>query len=326
MTSHESPIGVVVVSYNTAALLPSCLEPLRRCALPLEIVVVDNASPQGSPDFIREQLPEATLINLSCNLGFAGGTNVGLNYLLGWPQTADDLPPLPERTGPPPNYVLLLNPDTVASNGAAEALAAFLDAHPRVGMVGPRLLNQDGTLQPAAFRFPTVMMTLLDVFPPGEVLPGRLYNSWQHGRYPQEAGNEPFPIDHPLGACMLVRREVIEQVGVLDEGYFMYAEEVDWCKRIRGAGWAIWQEPRARVTHIGGASTSQFRGPMLVALYESRLHYLRRHGAPVAVHRTIIAFGFVRLSLLAWWGWLRGTIDLGELRGRLWSYGKILGL
>src|SRR5205823_12803184 len=210
----------------------------------------------------------------------AAGNNVGLKYLFdketrrqGDKETEDARVPLSRSPAlslsRSPAHVLLLNPDTVVHPSAIETLAAFLETHPRVGVAGPRLLNPDGSVQAAAFRFPTLAMSLIDLFPPGEVLPGRLYGSWWHGRYQQEQdGCAPFPIDHALGACMLVRREAIEQVGGLDEGFFMYAEEVDWCYRIRRAGWAIWQVPVARVTHVGGAATSQFRQRMLIALYE----------------------------------------------------------
>src|SRR5262245_4682624 len=175
-------IGVVIVSFNTCDLLRGCLESLRcGCTLPLRIVVVENGSRDDSAAMTRACFPEVDLIALEQNIGFAAGTNVGLCRLGVGAET-----PTPNSQLPAPDYVLLLNPDTTIHRGAIEALAVFLDAHPRVGAVGPRLLNSDGSVQPAAFRFPTLAMTLLDLFPPGEVLPGRLYSSWWHGRYPQE--------------------------------------------------------------------------------------------------------------------------------------------
>ena len=309
-------VGVAIVSYNTRELLRACLESLRACTLPLRVVVVDNASRDGSPAMVRESFPEVELIESASNLGFAGGTNRALRALLEGAAPGDR----------PPAYLLMLNSDTVVQPGAIEALAAFLEAHPRVGAVGPRLLNPDGSTQAAAFRFPTLAMTALDLFPPGEVLPGRLYGSWWHGRYPQERGDEPFPIDHPLGACIMTRPEVLAQVGLLDEGYFMYAEEVDWCLRVRRAGWAIWQVPQARVTHVGGASTSQVRARMLVALYASRLRFFRLHYGVAAArrHARLITAGALRWTLLAWRDYARGRIGREELRARLWAYGAIL--
>jgi GT2 family glycosyltransferase len=308
-------VGVAIVSFNTRDLLAACLESLTTCSLPFHVVVVDNASRDGSAALVRRRFPWVTLIDAGRNLGFAAATNLAI-------RTLRDLHPTLE-------YVLALNPDTVVGEGAIETLVAFLDAHPRVGIVAPRLLNPDGTVQAAAFRFPTLLMTVLDLFPPGEVLPGRLYNSWWHGRYPQEqSGAAPFPIDHPLGACMLVRCAVIDQVGMLDEEYFMYAEEVDWCYRARRAGWAIWQEPRARVVHVGGAATGQFRARMLVALYASRLRFFRKHySAPIAdLHAAIIRAGMVRLILGAWRAYANRTIGHDELRSRLWAYGSIMRL
>jgi GT2 family glycosyltransferase len=321
-------IGVVIVSFNTCELLRGCLESLRGCALPLRIVVVENGSRDGSAAMTRACFPEIELHELQQNIGFAAGTNVGLRRLgvggreLGVPHhLSTHYPQLPA-----PGYVLLLNPDTIVHAGAIEALAAFLDAHPRVGAVGPRLLNTDGSVQPAAFRFPTLAMTLLDLFPPGQALPGRLYGSWWHGRYPHEqCADAPFPIEHPLGACILTRHAVVEQVGMLDERFFMYAEEVDWCYRVRQAGWAIWQEPRARVTHVGGAATSQFRSRMLIALYDSRLRFFRKHYSRRfrRWHTRIVRAGMLRAALLDWRDYTRGRLNSDELRARLWTYGKV---
>jgi N-acetylglucosaminyl-diphospho-decaprenol L-rhamnosyltransferase len=306
-------IGVVIVSYNTVALLRACLGSLRGCRLPLRIVVVDNGSRDGSAAMVRTEFPDVDLLALEANPGFAGGNNRGLARLA-------------QSTGGAPPYLLLLNPDTVVQAGAIESLVAFLEAHPRVGVVGPRLLNPDGTVQAAAFRFPTLLMTVLDLFPPGEILPGRLYGSWWHGRYPQERGAAPFPIDHPLGACMLVRREAIEEVGPLDERYFMYSEEIEWCWRIRRAGWAIWQVPAARVTHVGGAATGQFRHRMLVALWQSRDRFAAQRGPAwrLTAQRAIVRAGMLRLSLCAWRAYARGQLSRDELRVRLLAYSLVI--
>ena len=306
------PIPVVIVSYNTADLLLACLASLQECRLPLRIIVVDNGSRDESVFRVRAAFPHIEVIATGENLGFARANNLGFASL-GWPQQGAD-------------YGLVLNPDTVVQPGAIEALVDFLQAHPRVGMVGPRLLNPDRTRQTAAFRFPTLAMIALDLFPPGEVLPGRLYNSWWHGRYPQEHGDQPFPIDHPLGACMLVRRETALEVGLFDPRFFMYSEEVEWCWRIKQAAWAIWQVPHAEVVHVGGAATSQFRQRMLVALYASRAMLARDQYGPwrLRAYRAIVIVGMLRASLLAWRDYWRRQIDRAELRERLWAYGNII--
>jgi hypothetical protein len=311
-------VGVVIVSYNTRALLHDCLHSLTACQVPLRVVVVDNASTDGSAAMVRTQFPHVHLLALATNHGFAGGNNRGLRAL-GYGGPAPGLAP--------PDYVLLLNPDTIVHAAALETLVAFLQEHPRVGVAAPRLLNADGSLQAAAFRFPTLSMSLLDMFPPGEVLPGRLYGSWWHGRYPQETPHttQPFAIDHPLGACLLVRRAVVDQVGLLDEGYFMYSEVIDWCWRIRQAHWAIWQVPAARVTHLGGAATGPVRWRMLVELHRSRIRFFQQHYRPgfLRAHRLLTRAGMLRATLRDWLAYRRGQLSQADLRARLLAYGLV---
>lgn len=334
----EGTIGVVIVSYNTRALLCDCLQSLQACSLPLHILVVDNGSADDSVEQVAARFPAVRVVALGQNRGFAAANNVGLRLLLG---EQEGNTPLPEAGVPPlpPAYILLLNPDTLVHPGAIEHLVDFLSRHPRVGVASPRLLNPDGSTQAAAFRFPTLTMSLLDVFPPGEVLPGRLYGSWWHGRYPQERATDdppspPYPIDHPLGACMLVRRSTVEAVGLLDERYFIYCEEIDWCWRIRQTGRAIWQVPASRVTHIGGASTGQMHHRMLVELHRSRIRFFRQHYSRLflRLHRAITLAGMLRLILLAWHRWLfpptgvRGVQERGDLRKRVWACSMVIRL
>ncbi len=305
-----SPIGVVVVSYNTAPLLRRCLASLQACTLPLRIVVVDNGSRDESVVLVQREFPALTVRERPDNPGYAAACNEGISLL------ADTC-----------GAILALNPDTEVLPGTIEAMAAFLTAHPRVGVVGPRLLNPDSTLQRAAFRFPDLITTALDLFPPGEVLPGRLYDSWWHGRYPAELGTEPFPIDYPLGACMLVRSATIAEVGGMDEGYFMYCEEIDWCRRIKQAGWAIWQVPAAQVIHVGGAATGQFRWRMQVALWRARARYMAKFASPAMqrAYRLLVAVGMIRLMGKAWLGYLSGQHDRDTLRSHMLAYSLILG-
>jgi hypothetical protein len=321
----QPTIGVVIVSYNTSAMLRDCLRSLASCQLPLHIVVVDNASHDDSVSMVRRDFPNVHLLALAHNQGFAAANNHGLRCL-GFASTASAAP-----ASPPPAYALLLNPDTIVHPGAIETLLAFAQAHPRVGVVGPRLLNADGSLQTAAFRFPTLSMSLLDVFPPGDVLPGRLYDSWWHGRYPQAqqpANTQPCAIDHPLGACMLVRRAAIDEVGLLDARYFMYSEEIDWCWRIRRAGWAIWHEPRAQITHLGGGATRQVRHSMLIELHRSRVRFFQQHypARLLRAHRLITRLGMLRLILRSWRAYARGQLGRDDLRARLWAYHTICRL
>lgn len=304
-------LGIVVVSYNTRELLRRCLQSTTEVSLPVGVVVVDNASTDGSLEMVRRDFPAVRLIANGENRGFAAATNQGL-----------------EAVCAEADFILLLNPDAWLYPGAAEELARFLVAHPRVGVVGARLLYPDGRPQEGAWRFPTLLMAFFDLFPPHGPLVGRLQSSFLNGRYQEEREDVPFPIDHPLGAAMMIRRETLAEVGLFDEDYWMYAEEVDWCRRCHAAGWAIWQVPAARVVHVGGASSSQFRGRSFVALHRSRLRFVLKWGD--ARHRRwygrIIRAGMVWASLQVWRQWARHRMPAGELRAHLLAYGTVLRL
>ena len=261
-------LGIIIVSYNVRDLLRRCLTALsddlaRSPTLQATIVVVDNASGDGSAAMVAQEFPAVELIASAENLGFAGGNNRGLRAL-GFGLT----PPPPTR----PDAVLLLNPDTETHPGAIAALADFLAAHPGAGGCGARLNYGDGSFQHSAFRFPGLTQLFLDLFP----IHPRLLDSPLNGRYPRRLydSDHPFPIDFALGAALMIRAEAIAAVGLLDEGYFMYAEEMDWQRRIQAAGWPLYCVPTARITHHEGQSARQFRGSMTIALWRSRLALL----------------------------------------------------
>lgn len=302
-------VGIVIVSYNTCELLRQALLSTTKTTKPAMVVVVDNASHDGSASMVRCEFSAVTLLVNPANRGFAAATNQGIA--------------IAQEMGVP--YILLLNPDARLLPGALEAMVSFMEAHPRVGCVGARLQYPDGRFQEGAWRFPTLMMTILDLFPPRGPLLGRLASSPLNGRYPAERGAEPFPIDHPLGAAMLLRRSTLDMVGLLDEDYWMFVEEVDWCRRAKAAGWAIWQVPEAQVVHVGGASTRQFRGRSLVALHRSRLRYFAKFESAryVALQRLAIRLGMVWATLRTFLAWTRGVTDHDELRSRLAAYGSI---
>jgi GT2 family glycosyltransferase len=311
-TTFTSRIAIVVVSYNVCDLLRQCLVSATTAELPAHVIVVDNASHDGSVEMIRREFPGVHLLANTTNRGFAAGTNQGIRYALAAPQ--------------PPDYVLLLNPDALLRPGALRALLTFMDAHPRVGAAGARLFYPDGRHQEGAWHFPTLLMTLFDLFPPRGPLLGRLYASSLNGRYREERGTEPFPIDHPLGAAMLMRRETIAEVGLLDEEYWMYVEEVDWCYRCRAAGWAIWQVPQAEVVHVAGASSQQFKNRSFVALHRSRLRFFAKHSDARRErwNRRIVQVGMLWATLQTWRDRWRGRIGADELRRRLLAYGQVL--
>jgi GT2 family glycosyltransferase len=252
--------------------LRACLASLRSAGLPTRTVVVDNASADGSAAMVRAEFPEVTLVESGANLGFTRGNNEGLRALgvLGAVGAMGDAPPL----------VLLLNPDAELLPGALAALAAALAAAPQAGLVGPLLLNPDGSVQSSRRRFPSVATALAESTPLAWHWPG---NPWAR-RYhmadlpPTAAG----PVDWVTGAAMLVRAEVLAALGGFDEGYFMYSEELDLCRRLRAAGWAVRFEPAARVLHHEGQSSGQVAPLRHRHFQRSRVRYFRLHHGRLA--------------------------------------------
>jgi hypothetical protein len=270
-TVTPSDLSIIIVSWNVRELLIRCLTALSseevRGALRVEIIVVDNASTDGSAEAARA-FPGVRLIANRRNLGYGRANNQGFQAARG-------------------SYLMVLNPDTVPQPGSLEALVEFAEAQPKAGIVAPRLLNADMTVQAAAFHFPTLLMASIDLFPLPRIVPGRvrrwLAESPLNGRYPGEAkAAQPFRIDHPLGACMLISRRAYECVGGFDPAIFMYSEEVDLAVRFAKAGWGCWQVPSARVVHLGGQSTRQMPDRMFIELWRSRLYFYSKHYSPAA--------------------------------------------
>lgn len=268
-------LSIVIVNWNTEALLRECLASIT--AHPpdgaYEVVVVDNASTDSSVAMVRDMFPEVTLLANEENAGFAAGNNLAIEA-----STAD--------------MVLLLNSDTVVREGALETLLQFMERHPQAGAAGARLLNPDGSLQHSCFPLPTLLSEGMHLFH----LDHRQRQAMQEWDVSQ-----PRAVEVLLGACMLLRREAVEQVGLLDEGYFMYSEEVDYCRRLREAGWALYWVPEAEVVHYGGQSTRQVATEMFLRLYAGKLRYFRKHEGPHAgrIYKLILlSAALMRLLLL----------------------------
>lgn len=325
---HALPtsLATIVVSYNVRDLLRACLASTyaslaRAPELAAEVYVVENASDDGSADMVAAEFPNAKLIVSDRNLGFAGGNNLVLRMLgfgrreASGPSSGDRSESLPSGSGDntclPPALVFLLNPDAEPLEDAIGRMVTFLERHDRVGGVGAQLQYPDGRFQHGAYRFPGLLQLWFDLFPPR---PRRLLDSRLNGRYPRSryASGRPFSIDFALGAALMVRREAIESAGLLDEGYFMYAEEVDWCWRIQQAGWPFFCVPDARVVHHGGASTGQFRHSSFVNLWLSRHRLYGRFYGPV---RRTLAKLIVRLGM---WVEIR-RVEAGAARGAIGS-------
>lgn len=286
-------LAVVIVSFNVRERLRECLRSVRdelgrQKGLRGAVWVVDNASHDGSADMVRAEFPEVHLIANETNRGFAAANNQALRTL-GFGKEALSSDSLPR-------FVLLLNPDTTMEAGALAVWLAAAEALPRAGVLGPSLRYPDSQFQHSAFAFPTLWQVFFDFFP----LHYRLLESRLNGRYPRRwyAAGRPFPIGHPLGAAMLVRREAVQEAGLLDEGYFIYAEEVDWCLRMRAKGWERWCVPAACVMHHEAQSTRQFREEMFVHLWRSRFRLFALHYSPLfnMLVRPLVRLGLRRLS------------------------------
>lgn len=243
----------MIVNWNTRALLEACLASVVAHAPEAVLWVIDNASVDGSVEALSPRYPQARWVASPVNLGFARANNLALA----------------ELTTP---YAWLLNPDTEVHAGALQALETALETHPSVAVAGAGLLNADGSLQACSFPFPGPLATWVEwLYLPGPVA------RWRDRAFRLAPRRQSGATDWVLGAAMLVRREAMDAVGLLDTGFFMYSEEMDWCARFRRAGWETHLVPEAVVTHHGGASTRQVPEAMLVELFRSRGRFFARH-------------------------------------------------
>jgi len=261
----SSDVSVIVVSYNTRSLLEACLRSLleQTPSLQLDVIVVDNASRDGSADAVRGAFPHVRLIANLENVGFAAASNQGIRASTG-------------------AYLLLLNPDTVVLDRAVERLVDYLEHHPDVGACGPRLCFPDGTYQRSAYPWPSIVGALYEYSALFRRLPA-LAPAWAD--HPEVSR----PVGYCSGACLLVRRCCLEAVGPLDEGYRMYGEDVDWCTRMWRCGWPVHYVREASVVHHLGAATGDAAMRRLKEL-RGKLHYLAKwHGpAYVAAYRLAV--------------------------------------
>lgn len=271
----EPVVSVILVTYNTRELLARCLEALPAAleGVPYEVWVVDNGSTDDTVPWLRAHHPEVHLLANEANRGFAAANNQAMAHARG-------------------RYFLLLNTDTLPLPGSLRALVDYLERHPEVGIAGGGLLNPDGSPQGCAADFPTLGTELL-------LLTGPLGHRLLGPRFPfHPPAESPRHVDWVSGACLMVRREVVAAVGGLDEGYFMYGEEVDWCWRARQAGWKVAVVPSARVIHLGSATARRMDGLRRRWLYGGKARFLRRARGPAAA--TIFLAAVWMSAFLKW--------------------------
>jgi N-acetylglucosaminyl-diphospho-decaprenol L-rhamnosyltransferase len=271
-------VSTVVVTYNALPWVEQALESVRET----ELVVVDHGSTDGTLDLVRERFPEATVVEQD-NLGFGAGNNAGMRAASG-------------------RWYLLLNSDAWLQAGALGALIAFAEEHPDAAVVGPRLLNPDGTLQRSVRGFPTLWRIATEYLFLRKLAPrSRMLNAFYAGGFDHD---EPREAEFLMGSVLLVRPEAVEAVGGFDERYFMFSEETDWCYRFRQAGWKTWFFPGAEAVHVGGATTTQNWGPMFREQVRGHLRFLADHRGEREAERAR------RLMLVALA--LRGRLFRGE--------------
>ncbi|HET6547743.1 MAG TPA: glycosyltransferase family 2 protein [Solirubrobacter sp.] len=268
-------VSAVVVSYNALPWIEPCLESVRE----LETVVVDHGSSDGTVAFVRERFPEVRLVEQQ-NIGLSAGWNRGMR------ETSGD-------------WWLILNADAWMTPGSTEHLRDFAAARPRAAIAGPRLLNPDGSLQRSVRAFPTLWRLATEYLFLRKLAPrSRLLNGFYAGDF---AHDEPRRCDWVMGSCMLVRRAAVEEVGPVDESFFLFSEETDWAQRFGDAGWEIWFDPGAECVHVGGATHG---GRLFRENVRGHLRFLAKHrGAAYAEQ----ARRLLRLSLR-----LRGAVYRGE--------------
>jgi len=251
-------LSIIIVNYNVKYHLGESLQSIygNRKGISFEIIVVDNDSTDGSVDMVKSRFTEVRLIENCQNLGFARAVNQGLIESKG-------------------RYLLLLNPDTVVLPGALDKMVEFMDENPRAGALGCKLLNADGSLQPSCRSFPTLRGAFFENIGLERLFPGnRVIGQYRMGYWGHNCVRE---VDQPMGANLMLRSAAISQVGLMDEQFYMYYEEVDWCYRIKKEGWKIYFTPYAEMIHYGGKSTRQAVRNMLIERYRSMHKFYRKH-------------------------------------------------
>lgn len=259
--SREPELSIIIVNWNTRELLSQCLQSLTDTVkeISYEVWVVDNNSSDHSVEMIQKRFPRFQVIANSENAGFVRANNQAIACSRG-------------------RFLLLLNSDTVTLPDSICTMVRFMDEHPRAGGVGVRLLNPDRTFQASYTPFPTLWNELLMLSGLGRWLIRPSYPSY--GPLVQDG---PKRIQGYMeGACLMVRREAINQIGGLDEHIYMYSEEVDWCFRFHVAGWELWYLPNAPIVHYGGQSSKKRQGRMEAELYRSRVYFFHKHYGKLA--------------------------------------------
>ncbi len=288
-------LSVIIVSWNVRDLLDKCLESLqlaqRRNAqscqsmYSIEVIVVDSGSADGSVELLREKHPDVALLAQSENVGFTRGNNIGLKRAQG-------------------AFLLLLNPDTEVSPSALGLMIDFMSEHPRVGILGPHTLNSDGSHQSTRRRFPTLSTGIFESTWLAAWAPAVIERQY---RMLDTNDDDILEADWVQGSALMLRRAVYDAIGGLDEGFTMYSEELDYCRRAKAAGWQVFYHGGALITHHGGKSSEQAAAFKQIHFQTSKLRYFRKHHG-------MAQYLILRAILLLQFGW---QLCLESLKGAL---------
>jgi hypothetical protein len=288
-------LGIVILNWNTRDLLRRCLQTVLASegAYTFRVIVVDNASEDGSAEMVRQEFPQVELIASEVNGGYPCGNNLGLRALgfHGEKQVDADAP----------RYALLLNPDTEVAPDTFATMIRYMDEHPQIGAAGPKLILPDGSLDLACRRsFPTPMISLYHFSKLAKLFP----RSPRFARYNMTFMNpdQEIEVDSVVGAYMQVRREAIEAVGLLDETFFMYGEDLDWAFRIKKSGWKVFYYPPVVVIHVKRAASRQSRRAQF-EFWRAMLIFYRKHyrtTTPLWLHGLILMGLLVKGGRALW--------------------------
>lgn len=277
-------LSIIIVSWNTREILADCLASIYNNppACRFEVRVVDNASSDGTIPMLYQRFPQVSLVESVENLGFARANNLAISLAKG------------------ARYVLLLNPDTIVYPGALQKMVSYMDEHPEVGAVGPRLLNPDGSLQTSCYVAPTLSREFTRMFHLEKIFPEACY---QMDKWELE---KPRDVDIIQGACLVLRKTALDRVGLLDESFFIYSEDFDLCYRLQKNGWRQVWLPDAEVIHYGAQSTSQVSAEMFLHLYQAKMKFMRKHygGKAVPAYKFILFISAMPRLLLIPLAWL----------------------
>lgn len=258
MKQEPVDISAIIVSWNAKSYLKKCLDSLLKEAMTirLEIVVVDNASTDGSAEMVEIEYPQVIFIQNVQNLGFARANNIGIDHCQG-------------------RYICLINSDVVVYKGCFLSMLAYMDSNTVVGVLGPKVLKDNGELQHSCFSYPSLFnvtcraLALDTIFPRSALFGKRLMRYWKH--------DEIRNVDALSGCFLLVRRKAMDQVGKLDELFFIYGEDIDWCKRFHTNKWKVTFFPNVQITHFGAASSANAPIRFYLEKQRANLRYWKKH-------------------------------------------------